>query len=319
MALPMRNVELPQLLCAIALALLPPAAAAAERPDWAFPPPGVTGAPRRPDTGELKRVPGSTRTYTQSQIDSFNDPPDWFPEEHPPMPAIVAHGKESQVRACVSCHLSTGIGHPENSRLAGAPAAYLARQLADFKSGARKGAANMLTFTQAMTADEMKIAADYFAALPVKRWTQVLETETVPRTYFLGTRRMALPTGGKEPIGSRVIEIPEDTERVELRDPNSGFMAYAPPGSLAKGQLLAATGGEGKTIACTICHGPTLKGLGEVPSIAGQSPVNIARQLYLFATGERAGTWAVLMKGVVEKLTNDDIVAISAFAASLEP
>jgi hypothetical protein len=26
-----------------------------------------------------------------------------------------------------------------------------------------------------------------------------------------------------------------------------------------------------------------------------------------------------LMKGVVEKLTNDDIVAISAFAASLEP
>jgi len=29
--------------------------------------------------------------------------------------------------------------------------------------------------------------------------------------------------------------------------------------------------------------------------------------------------WAVLMKGVVEKLTNDDIVAISAYIASLEP
>jgi cytochrome c553 len=27
----------------------------------------------------------------------------------------------------------------------------------------------------------------------------------------------------------------------------------------------------------------------------------------------------VLMKGVVEKLTNDDIVAISAYIASLEP
>jgi cytochrome c553 len=59
--------------------------------------------------------------------------------------------------------------------------------------------------------------------------------------------------------------------------------------------------------------------LGEVPALAGQSPVNIARQLYLFANGERAGTWAVLMKGVVDKLTNDDIVAISAFVASLDP
>ena len=303
----------------IVVALLPAAARAAERPDWAFPPPDVTGAPRQPDSGELKRVPGSTRAYTQSQIDSFNDPPDWFPDEHPPMPAIVAHGKGSQVRACISCHLSTGIGHPENSRLAGAPAGYLARQLADFKSGGRRGGANMLTFTQAMTADEMKIAADYFAALPVKRWTQVVETDSVPKTYFLGTRRMPLPAGGIEPIGARIIEIPEDPARVELRDPNSGFIAYVPPGSLVKGGLLVARGSDGKTMACTVCHGPTLKGAGEVPGIAGQSPMNVARQLYLFATGERAGTSAVLMKGVVENLTNDDIVAISAWVGSLEP
>jgi len=309
-----------RMLCfTIALALLPGTLAAAERPDWAFPPPGVTGAPRPSETGELKRVPGSTRTYTQSQIDSFNDPPDWFPDEHPPTPTIVARGKGPQVRACVSCHLSTGMGHPENSRLAGAPSGYIVRQLADFASGARKGAANMLTFSRAMTADEMKTAADYFAALPVKRWTRVIEADTVPKTYFLGTRRMPLPAGGTEPIGSRVIEIPESPERVELRDPKSGFVAYAPPGSLAKGQFLVASGGDGRTTACTICHGLALNGLGEVPGLAGQSPVNIARQLYLMATGERAGPWAVLMKGVVEKLTNDDIVAISAYIASLEP
>jgi cytochrome c553 len=264
-------------------------------------------------------VPGSTRTYTQSQIDSFNNPPDWFPDEHPPMPDIVAHGKGSAVRACISCHLSTGIGHPENSRLAGAPAAYLARQLGDFKSGARKGAANMLTFSKAMTDEEVKIASEYFAALPAKRWTRVVEADTVPKTHFHGTRRMPLAEGGTEPIGRRVIEVPEDPVRVELRDPRSGFISYAPPGSLAKGQLLVATGGDGKTVACTVCHGPTLKGLGEVPGIAGQSPVNIARQLYLMATGERAGAWAPLMKAVVEKLTNDDMVAISAFVASLEP
>jgi cytochrome c553 len=302
----------------VMLALLPAVAAATERPDWAFPPPGVIGAPRQPETGELKRVPGSNRTYTQSQIDSFNDPPDWFPDEHPPMPSIVAHGQGAAVRACISCHLSTGHGHPENSRLPGLTAAYIARQLADFKTGARKGAANMLTFSKAMTGEEVKAAAEYFAALPVRRWTRVVETDTVPKTNFQGTRRMPLAEGGSEPIGARVIELPEDPVRVELRDPKSGFVAYAPPGSVAKGMNLVATGG-GKTIACTICHGPALKGIGEVPAIAGQSPVTIARQLYLFATGERAGAWAPLMKGVVEKLSNDDMVAISAFAASLEP
>ena len=34
---------------------------------------------------------------------------------------------------------------------------------------------------------------------------------------------------------------------------------------------------------------------------------------------ERAGTWAVLMRGVVDKLTNDDIVAISACVGSQDP
>jgi len=56
-----------------------------------------------------------------------------------------------------------------------------------------------------------------------------------------------------------------------------------------------------------------------VPGIANQSPMNIARQLYLFATGERAGAWAPLMKGVVEKLNAEDIVNISAYVASLDP
>jgi cytochrome c553 len=176
----------------------------------------------------------------------------------------------------------------------------------------------MVTFSKAMTSEERQTAADYFAAQPVKRWTKVVETETVPKTHFVGTRRMQLPAGGTEPIGARIIEVPEDPERVELRDPKSGFVAYAPPGSIGKGLNLVATGG-GKTTACTICHGQTLKGIGDVPSIAGQSPVTIARQLYLMATGARAGSWTPLMKPVVEKLTNDDIVAISAFAASLEP
>jgi cytochrome c553 len=303
----------------LAFASLTVMAGAAERPDWAFPTPPNPPVVQHPDDGKPKQVPDSTRTYTLKEIDAPMAAPDWFPNEHPPAPKVVVNGNGSTVRACTSCHLSNGHGHPENSRLAGLPAGYIARQLAEFRNGTRKGAANMLTFSKAMTDDEVHDAASYFASLPIKRWTRVVETTTVPKSYFHGTRRMPHPEGGTEPIGNRVIELPEDPVRVMWRDPTLGFVSYAPPGSVAKGQLLVATGGNGKTIACTVCHGPTLKGLGEVPGIANQSPMNIARQLHLFATGERAGVWSPLMKGVVEKLNAEDIVNISAYVASLEP
>jgi cytochrome c553 len=96
-------------------------------------------------------------------------------------------------------------------------------------------------------------------------------------------------------------------------------VSYAPPGSLKKGEALVATGAEGKTIACAICHGPGLKGLGDVPSLAGRSPGNIARQIYYFQTGDRGGPSAALMKAVVDKLTGDDVIAIAAYVASLDP
>src|SRR5580704_2228499 len=114
------------------------------------------------------------------------DAPDWFPDEHPPMPTIVAHGNGATVRACIGCHLPQGLGHPENSRLAGSTAAYLARQLADFKSTVRggAGAGNMTKFAKYLTADEVRDATAYFASLKPKQWTRVVETDEVPKTYF---------------------------------------------------------------------------------------------------------------------------------------
>ena len=41
----------------------------------------------------------------------------------------------------------------------------------------------------------------------------------------------------KEPIGHRIIEIPENLERTELRDDTSGFIAYVPPGSVKRGKV----------------------------------------------------------------------------------
>ena len=110
--------------------------------------------------------------------------------------------------------------------------------------------------------------------------------------------------------------MPEDAERVDLRDPHSGFVAYVPAGSIKKGEALVTTGGDGKTISCSVCHGPQLKGLGNVPGIAGLHPTYIARQLLDIQQGSRDATATQLMKPVVAKLTQDDIVNIAAFVAS---
>jgi cytochrome c553 len=296
-------------------------AMAAERPDWAYPPAQAERVQVESEGERPLQAPGSTKTYTRAQIDSQMDSPDWFPGEHPAMPAIVAHGNGTTVRACIGCHLPHGHGHPENSRLAGTTASYLARQLADFKTGVRggAGAGAMTRFAKEMTPEDIKASTEYFAGLKLIPWTRVVEADTVPKTFFKGTRRLQHPAGGTEPIGNRIIEVPENPEQVELRDPHASFVSYVPPGSLKKGEALVATGGDGKTIACAICHGPGLKGLGDVPSLAGRSPGNIARQIYYFQTGDRGGPSSALMKAVVDKLNADDVIAISAYVASLDP
>ncbi len=79
------------------------------------------------------------------------------------------------------------------------------------------------------------------------------------------------------------------------------------------------TGGNGTTMACTMCHGADLHGSGSIPSIAGRSPSQMARQLIDFQLGNRNGSMAPMMKGVVTKLSIQDIVAITGYLASQAP
>jgi cytochrome c553 len=62
-----------------------------------------------------------------------------------------------------------------------------------------------------------------------------------------------------------------------------------------------------------------LKGLGDVPSLANKSPIYLYRQLNDMQTGARSGAAMALMKPVVEKLTPEDMLALAAYMASLEP
>jgi cytochrome c553 len=128
-----------------------------------------------------------------------------------------------------------------------------------------------------------------------------------------------IPGAGTEPLGQRIIEVPVNVERTELRDSSSGFIAYAPVGSLRRGKALVSTGGNGRTIRCGICHGADLRGLGGVPTIAGRSPSYLMRQLYDMKYGARRGTDTELMREPLAQLTGDDMLSIVAYVASLPP
>jgi cytochrome c553 len=278
----------------------------------------------------MKQVPGSTLGFTRPQIADGFGPADWFPGDHPPMPDIVAHGKRPDARACGLCHYPNGKGRQENAGVSGLPVSYFIQQMNDFRNGVRRSAdprkANtnaMIAIAKAMTPDEIRVAAEYFGAMKWTPWVRVVETDTVPKMVSRGGIWIPLEEKqGKqmEPIGVRIMETPEDPERTEiLRDPRSGFIAYAPVGSIDKGAMLVRTGGNGKTVECRLCHGADLLGLGPVPGIAGRSPSYVVRQMYDMQVGARSGEWTELMKPVVAKLTDEDFVNIAAYVASRVP
>lgn len=266
-------------------------------------------------------VPGSDVEITFTLPRDLYSPPDWHPGDHPAMPPIVRAGRNPGVFACGYCHLPNGQGRPENASLTGLPAEYIIRQMADWRAGLRQSseplhgpATNMRAIGANATEEEVREAAAYFSSLTPKPWIRVIETGTVPETVVAGWMYIEKPgSNAREPIGNRILEMPEDLERTELRDDRSGFIAYVPTGSLAKGADLARDGN------CRTCHGDDLRGLGPVPALAGRSPSYIARQLYDLQVGNRRGLWSPLMRDAVAQLDLEDIVALSAYLASLDP
>jgi len=318
--------RLPLLGFSCALLLAGGHAGAEDRPpEWAYPvnPPGFKLAP---DDGKPRQVPDSAVTYSVAQTRDRFFTPDWHPSDHRPMPSIVAKGRKPDVFACGFCHRADGPGGPENAGLAGLSAAYITQQMADFKSGLRTTSVPergppqlMIALAKAASDDEVRAAAEYFAALKPRTAIKVVETDMVPKTQVAGWFLADANSGENEPIGSRIIEIPEDLAQFENRDARSRFIAYVPVGSIEKGKELVAKGVGGGGTQCAGCHGPGLGGVGDIPAIAGRSPSYTVRQLTDLKSGARAGGGSELMKPVVEKMTLEDMVALAAYAASLPP
>lgn len=340
------------LLCGVGVVLGMSSAQAQERfeaePLWAYawstpPQPGDQPRAQIPPSRDLRpgddpvdvntprQVEGSSATYTRIDIRDAHNVIDWFPDDHPPMPDIMRRGPASllSVRGwgCASCHLPNGKGRPENAPPAGQPVEYTIRQLQDMATGQRfsadprkQNSPTMTYLAAAMSEEEMREAAEYFAAMPWTPWIEVIEADLIPEMH-LEEGNMYITVGDEpvETLDGRIVETPVDAFQANyLRNPRSSWIAYVPVGSLARGEELVTTG-AGRTIRCAICHGPDLMGLANMPGIAGRSPSYMMRQLYDMKVGTRNGLGVELMDAVLAELTVQDMTNIVAYLASLTP
>ncbi|MHC4044100.1 c-type cytochrome [Bradyrhizobium sp. 23AC] len=315
----------PTALWVFSLALLTAAGARAQiqegPPAWAYPvnPPNFQ---RTPDDGTVRHVPDSAAGFTLTQVRDLFAAPDWHPDDHLPMPEIVARGRKPDVFACGVCHRADGPGGPENASLFGLSAEYIIQQTAEFKTGLRTNSASrvatdlMIKLSKAVTDQELAEAAGYFASIKPRSNIVVVEAEAVPRTQVRDLFLAPLDGAEKEPIGQRIIEIPENVEHFVSRDSRARFIAYVPVGSVEKGRTLATN--SDPRVQCGTCHGADLNGTAIAPGLASRSPTYMFRQLYDFKSGARKGANSELMKPVVENLSVDDMIALVAFSVSLK-
>ena len=293
-------------------------------PLWAFPvKPAHAPSDPKPDPKKIEHVAGSKAAYTLAQFDDPYFAPVWFPDEHPPMPAIVGLGRKPGPWPCAECHGETGAGGPESAALNGLPASYIVEQVAEFKAGRRHAAEAKMEAPRGMEHEagkvsdaDVAIAAAYFSHLTFHARERVVESHTAPKTVVHdGLVYAAAP--GSEPLGRRIVEIPDDIHQWDIGNPHMTMTAYVPKGSIKRGEKLVASG-DGAA-PCSTCHGLDLKGIGNVPPLAGRSASYIVRQLYDIQYGTRRGPAVALMGPEVAHMTADDRIAIAAYLSSLKP
>ena len=199
------------------------------------------------------------------------------------------------------------------------------QQMQDYRDGLRKSADprkantnNMIGFAKATTREEDRAAAEVTsaAAVPAPR-----EGRGVARPRRRCACRVGCTWRCRRPRGAgcsripdnEIVEVPDDDLRAEARDTRIGWTAYVPVGTLNKGKALAAR----NAVRDVPRREP--EGLGPVPPLAGRSPSYTMRQLFDMKEGARRGPWSELMKPVVDKMSVQDMMNVSAYAASLAP
>lgn len=291
-------------------------------PDWAFPTCPKHPTARAAESAPLQ-VPGSSQGFSAHDVGEISITKDWFPEDHAPLPSVIARSHAPEKYACGYCHLPDGAGRPENAKVSGLPAAYIVMEVNALRGEQRRSARGdykpsllMRDAVAELTDEEIRAAADYFAQQSAKSYLRVVEQAKVPahtEACFVFKRM----SHGTQPLGKAIVEMPDDFARFEARDPHVTYTAYVPPGSVARGRALAESGKQ--TPPCASCHGAGLAGDEYLPGppLAGRFATYLFRQLYGFKTGSRHEEAALEMRPIVAQLSQDDMIDLAAYAATL--
>jgi cytochrome c553 len=298
-----------------------PTAPSSNDVDWAFPS-GRAPVRATPNPAAIATLRGSPVRYSRADLKSGFLAIDWWPTSHDRLPEIVRIGRSPTVLACGYCHLPDGEGRPENAALAGLSTSYIAEQVRAMRSGARRGVrpawlptAVMTQLAHFLTAEEVTHAASYFSKRTFVGHTRVVESANIPAVEADAFVYRRLPGGARQQLGSRIIEVPDDFDRFDLRDSTVGYVAYVPPGAIARGRFLATTNDGRHMTACMACHGSQLQGSAIAPPLAGRSPTALFRQLDGFRTGSRH---SAVMQAEVSSLSMSDMIAVAAYAGSVK-
>jgi len=194
---------------------------------------------------------------------------------------------KAKASMCGACHGETGLNpSPTYPDLAGQKAAYMVKQLADFKSGART---DMMMAPMAANLSEQDMAdlAAYFSSQ--KRASEKAATSIDSSATTIAPA------------------VTASVSTVEIVTSTGANTIYA-------GDVKA---GQGKSAMCASCHGADGNSpIAMYPKLAGQSASYIAKQLADFKSGERVDP---IMAGMVAALSEQDMNDLGAYFAVQTP
>ncbi len=166
---------------------------------------------------------------------------------------------------------------------------------------------------------EIDASAKYFAQQKLRRRVYVIESLRIPRAERAAW--IYEEVGGTEDLEDRLLEVTNELVRHERRDDRLEYIGLC---ATRQHQPRQAPRGHGRWLArlrpvLPPAISPNLKGTDKIPPIAGRSPTYLLRQMLAFRNAARAGEAAQQMKPVVEKLTLNEMIDVSAYLGSLYP
>lgn len=141
---------------------------------------------------------------------------------------------------------------------------------------------------------------------------------------YIVSELQAFKSGTRQ--NAQMTPMAQDLNEQDMRDLAAYFSSQsmtleaASEASVGQAQTLYRAGKSAAGMpACIACHGPKGNGMLGVgyPKISGQHAEYTATQLKAYRSGERSGGQAAIMQNIAQKLSDDEIQALSKYVSGL--